>query len=290
MSQAHACIFSREQYVWDDVDPAKVTIVPPSIDPFSPKNQELAPEAVAAILDVAGVGPDGRAGPSVFKRSDDTPGRVDRPGEMIQESPVPAGAPLVSQVSRWDTLKDPIGLIDCFTEHVLDPAAHLLLAGPDVKAVADDPEGAAVLGEVIARRAGLDLEARSRIHLAMLPLDDIEENAAIVNAVQRRSQVVVQKSIAEGFGLTVSEAMWKGTPVVASRVGGIQDQIVEGESGLMLEPRDLPGFGAAISALLDDRARAERLGVAGRERVAEKFLVTGRLLTYFGVFLGLLSR
>jgi trehalose synthase len=290
VSQAHACIFSREQYVWEDVDPTKVTIVPPSIDPFSPKNQELASEAVEAILDVAGVGPDGRAGPSVFKRSDDTPGRVDRPGEMIQESAVPAGAPLVSQVSRWDSLKDPVGLIDCFTEHVLDPAAHLLLAGPDVKAVADDPEGAAVLEEVIARRAALDTEARARVHLAMLPLDDIEENAAIINAVQRRSQVVVQKSIAEGFGLTVSEAMWKGTPVVASRVGGIQDQIVDGESGLMLEPRDLPGFGAAISALLDDRARAERLGAAGRERVAEKFLVTGRLLTYFQVFLGLLSR
>jgi trehalose synthase len=290
VTQAHACIFSREQYVWEGVDPGKVTIVPPSIDPFSPKNQELAPEAIEAILDVAGVGPDGRAGPSVFKRSDDTPGRVDRPGEMIQEAPVPAGAPLVSQVSRWDKLKDPVGLIDCFTEHVPDPAAHLLLAGPDVKAVADDPEGAAVLDEVIARRAGLDLEARSRIHLAMLPLDDIEENAAIINAVQRRSQVVVQKSIAEGFGLTVAEAMWKRTPVVASRVGGIQDQIVDGESGLMLEPRDLPGFGAAISALLEDRARAERLGVAGRERVAEKFLVTGRLLTYFQVFLGLLSR
>ena len=290
VSEAHACIFSREQYVWDDLDRDRVTIVPPSIDPFSPKNQELAPEAVEAILHVAGVAPDGPAGPSVFKRSDDTPGRVDRPGEMVQEAPVPAAAPLVSQVSRWDMLKDPIGLIDCFTEHVLDPDAHLLLAGPDVKAVADDPEGAEVLEQVIARRAALDQEARARVHLAMIPLDDIEENAAIINAVQRRSQVVVQKSIAEGFGLTVSEAMWKGTPVVASRVGGIQDQIVDGESGLMLEPRDLPGFGAAISSLLDDRARAQRLGLAGRERVAEKFLVTGRLLTYFGVFLRLFSR
>ncbi len=289
-SEAHAYIFSRGQYVWDDLDPDKVTIVPPSIDPFSPKNQELPGEAVEAILGVAGIGPDGRTGPSVFRRSDDTPGRVDRPGEMVQDSQVPADAPLVSQVSRWDKLKDPVGLIDCFAEHVPDPAAHLLLAGPDVKAVADDPEGAEVLDQVIARRAGLEQVVRSRVHLAMLPLDDIEENAAIVNAVQRRSQVIVQKSLAEGFGLTVSEAMWKGTPVVASRIGGIQDQIVDGESGLMLEPHDLPGFGAAVTSLLDDPGRAARLGLAGRERVAEKFLVTGRLLSYFEVFLGLLSR
>ncbi len=289
-SRAHACIFSREHYVWDELDRNTVTIIPPSIDPFSPKNQELAPEAVEAILDVAGVGPDGGSGPSVFKRSDGTPSRVDRPGEMIQESPVPRDAPLVTQVSRWDSLKDPIGVIDCFADHVPDPAAHLLLAGPDVKAVADDPEGAEVLDQVIARRAGLDQEARARVHLAMLPLDDIEENAAIINAIQRRSQVVVQKSIAEGFGLTVSEAMWKGTPVVASRVGGIQDQIVDGESGLMLEPRDLPGFGAAISSLLEDQGRATSLGQAGRERVAQKFLVTGRLLSYFEVFLGLIAR
>ena len=100
----------------------------------------------------------------------------------------------------------------------------------------------------------------------------------------------MQKSIAEGFGLTVSEAMWKGTPVVASRVGGIQDQIVDGESGLMLEPRDLPGFGAAVSSLLADPDRAERLGRAGRQRVLDNFLVTGRLLAYFEVFLGLISR
>ncbi len=290
VTEADAYIFSRQEYVWDGLDPGKVTIVPPSIDPFSPKNQDLRPEAVKAILGVAGIGPDGRTGPSVFRRSDGTPGRVDRRGDVIQDSLVPADAPLVSQVSRWDRLKDPIGLLECFAEHIRDPAAHLLLAGPDVKAVSDDPEGAAVLDEVVGRRASLEDGVRSRIHLAMLPLDDIDENAAIVNAVQRRSQVIVQKSIAEGFGLTVSEAMWKGTPVVASRVGGIQDQIVDGESGLMVEPRDLAGFGAAVSSLLDDPARAQRLGRAGRERVAEKFLATGRLLTYFEVFEGMLSQ
>jgi len=290
VAEAEALVFSRREYVWEGLDPARVTIVPPSIDPFSPKNQDLGPEAVEAILDVAGIGPDGRTGPSGFTRTDGTPGRVDRRGEVVQDSPVPAEASLVSQVSRWDRLKDPVGVIEGFAHYLTDPGTHLLLAGPDVSAVADDPEGAEVLREVIARRAALEEGVRSRVHLAMLPMDDIEENAAIVNAVQRRSQVIVQKSIAEGFGLTVAEAMWKGTPVVASRLGGILDQIVDGESGLMVEPRDLAAFGAAVSSLLADPDRARRIGLAGRERVAEKFLVTGRLLSYFEVFAGILSR
>ena len=83
-------------------------------------------------------------------------------------------------------------------------------------------------------RASIAL-ARERVHLACLPMDDLEENAAIVNALQRRADVVVQKSIAEGFGLTVAEAMWKARPVVASRIGGIQDQIVDGVSGILLD-------------------------------------------------------
>ena len=90
-----------------------------------------------------------------------------------------------------------------------------MLAGPDVAAVADDPEGAEVLAEVEAAWQALPRTARRRVHLAMLPMEDADENAVIVNALQRRSDVVVQKSIAEGFGLTVAEAMWKGRPVVA---------------------------------------------------------------------------
>jgi trehalose synthase len=101
----------------------------------------------------------------------------------------------------------------------------------------------------------------------------------------------VQKSLAEGFGLTVAEAMWKARPVVASRIGGIQDQIVHGESGLLLDnPRDLPAYGAAVTELLEDPERAERIGHAARERVREKFISPRSLLDYLGVIRKVLAR
>src|SRR3954471_14524489 len=125
-----------------------------------------------------------------------------------------------------------------FAEHVPDDDdPHLVLAGPDVTAVADDPEGAEVFAEVEAAWRELPPPVRRRVHLALLPMEDADENAVIVNALQRRADVVVQKSLAEGFGLTVSEAMWKARPVVASNVGGIRDQIEDGVTGMLVEPR-----------------------------------------------------
>ena len=100
----------------------------------------------------------------------------------------------------------------------------------------------------------------------------------MVNAIQRRADVIVQKSLAEGFGLTVAEAMWKARPVLASRVGGIQDQIRHGHSGLLLEdPSDLVGFGRGIQSLLTDRDRAQRMGEAAHHRVGQHYLVPRRL-------------
>ena len=122
-------------------------------------------------------------------------------------------------------------------------------------------------------------ELAERVHLVALPMVDPQENAAIVNALQRRADVVVQKSLAEGFGLTVAEAMWKARPVVASRIGGIQDQIADGESGLLLDdPLDLAAYGAAVRSLLDDPARAEAMGREAQERVRGRFLGTRTLL------------
>jgi trehalose synthase len=100
----------------------------------------------------------------------------------------------------------------------------------------------------------------------------------IVNAAQRRADVVVQKSLAEGFGLTVTEAMWKARPVVGSRVGGIADQIIDGVTGFLVEPRDAAAFGAAVLELARDPERARRMGAAGRERVIEKYLETRHLV------------
>ena len=114
---------------------------------------------------------------------------------------------------------------------------------------------------------------QGRVVIVQLPMQDIDENAAIVNALQRRADVVVQKSIAEGFGLTVAEAMWKSRPVVASRVGGIEDQIELGKSGLMVDDAtDLKTFGDAVVSVLADGRSARRLGSEARRRVIHKFI------------------
>src|SRR5204862_4166972 len=159
-----------------------------------------------------------------------------------------------------------LGVLVGFAENVrLDGfEPHLVLAGPGTGSVADDPEEARVLGEVTDAWKDLAGEAKGRIHIACLPSEDGEENAAIVNALQRRSDVIVQKSLAEGFGLTVAEAMWKERPVVASRVGGIQDQISDGETGLLVEPTDLDGFAERLVTLLEDGDLAARLGSNAR--------------------------
>jgi len=280
LGDVDAYVFSRKAFVWEGLDEERLWLVPPSIDAFSPKNQELEPNAVRAILDRIGLAKDGYPAP-VFQRHDGSTARVDRTAELDQEGPIPGDAPLLTQVSRWDRLKDPVGVLRSFTDHGRHRDAHLLLAGPSVAEVADDPEGAEVLAEVRDARAELPAEIRARVHLASLPMDDIEENAAMVNAIQRRSDVVLQKSLAEGFGLTVAEAMWKARPVVASRIGGIQDQIVDGESGLLVDdPADLAAVAAACDSLLLDPDRAEEMGAAAQERIREEFLGSRHLVQY----------
>jgi trehalose synthase len=282
---ATAFVFSRTAFVWEDLDKKRINVIPPSIDVFAPKNQTLEPEIVDAILATAGLCPNGGAAQPVFQRGDGSPDRVESRAELIEDAPVPDGARVVAQVSRWDRLKDPGGVMAAFGTAIAPRTdAHLVLAGPSVTAVADDPEGAEVLGEITAQRERLPAEIRARVHLAVLPMEDLEENAAIVNALQRRSDVVCQKSLAEGFGLTIAEAMWKARPVVAGAVGGIQDQIVDGETGLLVDPRDLEGFGDAVTSLLADPDRAAKLGQAAHERVREEFLAPRHLTQYVDLF------
>jgi trehalose synthase len=282
LSGADALVFSRQQFAWDGLEGQRIWIMPPTIDAFSPKNQEMDAETVASVLATIGLGPDGSLPPPTYQRNDGAPARVNRRATIVQEDRLPAETPLVAQVSRWDRLKDPVGLLTCFAEHMADPAPHLVMAGPDVEAVDDDPEGAEVLDEVRAALGEMPDAVRGRVHLVSLPMDDLDENAAMVNALQRRAEVVVQKSIAEGFGLTVAEAMWKQKPVVAGRVGGIQDQIVDGESGLLVDdPCDLAAVAAAIDRLLAEPERAARIGRAAKQRVMDEFLQIRRLLEYF---------
>jgi trehalose synthase len=279
-------VFSREDFVWDGLDRSRVALIPPTIDAFSPKNVDLDAETVRAALAISGLVPGvAEPGSVTFERPDGTRGRVERRARMVEDGPLPPDVPAVVQVSRWDALKDPIGVVRGFAEHVpANTGAHLVYAAPDVEAVADDPEGLDTLRETIRVREALPEEARSRVHLASLQMEDLDENALTVNALQRHAAVILQKSLAEGFGLTVAEGMWKARPVVASRVGGIQEQIVNGESGVLLDdPRDLAAFGAAITALLEDAPRAERMGRQARERVRDRFLNARSLLDYLDV-------
>ena len=178
-----------------------------------------------------------------------------------------------------------------FVEHVAPrvPGARLLLAGPSPVGVTDDPEGGVVLEQLIATHAGLPPEIRRRVHIASLPMTDHGENAAMVNAVQRHATVVVQKSLAEGFGLTVAEAMWKRRPVVASKVGGIQDQILDGTGIALEDPADLVAYGDAVAGLLEDPERARRMGDAAHDRVRAEFLGARHLIQYMELFAGLIA-
>jgi trehalose synthase len=286
---ANVYVFSRPAYAWEGLDPDRVKVIAPSIDAFSPKNQVMAFTSVTAVLRAAGLAADHHhESRAVFERLDGTTGRVSRTARMIEEHQLRLDTPLVVQVSRWDRLKDPLGVLAGFAEHVQAEAEHphLVLAGPDVAAVADDPDGAEVLGDVEAAWQGLPRAVRRRVHLALLPMEDPDENAVIVNALQRRADVVVQKSLAEGFGLTVSEAMWKGRPVVASRVGGIQDQIEDGRTGWLVAATDLVEFGDRVNGLLADPHAAERMGEAAQARVRDHFLGPRHL----GEYVDLLER
>jgi trehalose synthase len=280
---ADAYVFSRAAFVWDGLDEQRIAVIQPSIDAFSAKNAEQDTAQSLAILDRVGIIAHRSSALPTFTYADGTPGRVDRRAEIQQDAPLTGGDRIVAQISRWDRLKDPLGVLRGFVAQIAPRVdAHLLLAGPATDSVADDPEGAEVLAAVRAEWEGLSADMRRRVHLASLPMDDLEENAAIVNAIQHHADVIVQKSLAEGFGLTVSEAMWKRRPVVGTRIGGIQDQIVDGVSGVLVsDPSDLREYGDAVTALLGDRDRARAIGVAARERVRTCFLGPHELGLYF---------
>jgi trehalose synthase len=282
LGAAEGYVFSRREYVPAWLPEEKVSVIPPSIDPFSPKNQDLDPPTVRAILATLGVldGPAPQV-PGRFVRRDGEAGTVIRPAVVTGEGRPGPDDPVLLQVSRWDRLKDMTGVMRGFADHVVPGGdGYLMLAGPAVTEVADDPEGAAVYAECLLQWHDLPPAARARILLVTLPLDDIDENAAMVNALQRHATVITQKSLAEGFGLTVSEGMWKGRPVIGSAVGGIIDQIADGTGILLPDPADLQAFGKAVRLLLDNQAEATRMGHAAHAYVREDYIGDIHLMRY----------
>ena len=285
---AEAMIFSRAAYAPDWVPQQKIKVIPPSLDPFSAKNAALPEESVAATLRLAGlVDLDSSSDSATFVRRDGSSGVVRPRHDLLAQGPLEAEARVVLQVSRWDHLKDMAGVLQGFAAHVddLEDDVHLMLVGPATAGVSDDPEGAAVLEECRDVWTRQQPRVRARIHLCSLPMDDVDENAHLVNALQRHAAVVVQKSLVEGFGLTVTEPMWKGRPVVASAVGGIRDQIEDGVSGLLLpDPTDLDAMVISVRSLLDDPAKARALGDAAHVRVRDHLLGDRHLVQYADLF------
>lgn len=266
-------VFSHAAFVPPQLAGADVQIIEPSIDPLSPKNRPLKPDRAARLLSQIGL----ITGAAVREGA----GRHHPSAVLGDAPPIPADAPLVVQVSRWDHLKDMGGVLEGFAEHVAGHSrAHLALVGPDAAAISDDPEGGSVLAQCVAEWEALPTRIRNTIRLVALPMGDPVTHALTVNAVQRHARIVVQKSLQEGFGLTLTEAMWKARPVVASGVGGLRGQLIPGAGVLLEDPRDLPTFGRAVRRLLDHPAEAEAMGRTGRRHVRSRYLSDRHLLDY----------
>ncbi len=217
----------------------RVFVAPPAIDPFAPKNSETSPEQASGIVKSLGIDPE---------------------------------RPLVTQVSRFDTWKDPWGVIDAYRiARESHPGLQLALLG--LSQANDDPEGEKVLQSVRAH-AGCDPD----IHLFFSPDNLPATNDEIVNALQSHSRVLLQKSTREGFGLTVSEGMWKGKPMIGGNVGGIRLQIVDGESGYLVDTAEQAA--GRISQLLSDADLCATIGNNARDRVRRRFLMPRLLNDY----------
>jgi trehalose synthase len=237
----HAAIFSHVAFV--PPLPLPAYLVPPSIDPLSDKNRTLSEEVEDELL--GGLG-------------------------------LPTRKPWVTQISRFDRIKDPIGVVQAFSLARKREDAHLVLAGGSAD---DDPEGAEVLREVQEKVFG-----RNDVSVLLLRPDA----HLTINALQRRSTVVLQKSLREGFALTVAEALWKRRAVVASAVGGIPLQILHERTGLLV--RSIEGCAYQITRLLRSAEMRRRLGSEGREHVRDKFLHPREACDYLAVFARLTER
>jgi len=215
-------------------------LIPPSIDPLSEKNRDMEESEITAILD---------------------------------RLRIPRDKPIVTQVSRFDRLKDPLGVLEAFLKVRASVDCRLILVGGSAD---DDPEGSLVLNEV---RERADREPDINV-LSLPPTSHLE-----VNALQRASTVIMQKSLREGFGLTVSEALWKGKPVIAGAVGGIPLQIAHNETGILVH--SVEGAAHWMRTLLTQPAYAKRLGENGREHVRQNFLITRHLRDCVLLFLAM---
>ncbi len=196
--------------------------------------------------------------------------------KKLAEYAIPMDKPLLVQVSRFDKWKDPLGVLRVYELVREKVDCRLVLIG---NMATDDPEGPEIFAQVQEAAKALP-----EVHLLTVT------DGLLVNALQRAAAVVLQLSLREGFGLTVSEALWKGTPVVATRVGGIPLQVIPGETGFLVEPRDYKAAADAVALLLKEPELKTRLGIQGREHVRRNFLITRLLRDRLRLFRAVLGR
>jgi trehalose synthase len=282
-------IFSAPQYIPPFLA-GKSGLISPAIDPLSYKNRELSPHKLAGILKSSGLACSRH--PVVPNRFSQQAMRLLPNGSFaVMDEETDIGIPfrpIVTQISRWDRLKGFEPLLEGFV-HMKQSIGHrdvsdrhrrrlanvrLVLAGPDPSAVADDPEAQEVLHDLIGRYCGLAPWLQDDVALVSLPMGSRENNALMVNTLQRCASVVVQNSIQEGFGLTVTEAMWKQRGVLGSQACGIRQQIRDGVDGRLIrdsgDPREI---GDLLDSMLDDLHGRTRLGHSAQRRVHDEFLV-----------------
>lgn len=196
--------------------------------------------------------------------------------EYLQRFGIPTDKPLITQVSRFDPWKDPEGVLKVFDQVKEQVDCRLAFV---YNMASDDPEGVKIYAQ---------MEKAARAHLERGDVLFVRgDDPVLVNIMQRESDVVIQKSTREGFGLVITEALWKGTPVVASNVGGIPTQMIDGKTGYLLDPHDFDGFAEKIVMLLEDSDLRDQLGQQAKEYVRERFLITRHLLDYMNLMLSL---
>lgn len=284
-------VFSAPEYIPDFLL-AKASLIRPAIDPLSFKNRELGVHKVAGILRNAGL---------VFSKHPVVQPPFEEPVTRLGSdgvfAPVDEASdigllfrPIITQISRWDRLKGFESLLEGFVRLKSSSASpgpaisdrhrrrldqvRLVLAGPDPAAVADDPETQDVLRDLTRAYERLDPPLREDIALLSLPMGSRKNNALIVNALQRCSSLVVQNSLREGFGLTVTEAMWKQCAVLGSRACGIRHQIRDGVDGkLISDCQDVQQIAEILDRMLDDVPGRVRYGRSAQLRVHDEFLV-----------------
>lgn len=283
-------VFTAPEYIPSCLA-GRATVIHPAIDPLSHKNRHLSVHELVSILaNSALIKP---WGPVLTPPFAEPARRLQTDGSWAPATePEDMGLmfhPIVTQVSRWDRLKGFAPLMEGFVtlkhgiesrtdlgeqhRHALQ-LVRLILAGPDPASIDDDPEGKEVLAEICAAYTALPPHLQSDIAIISLPMSSKTNNALIVNALQRCSDVVAQNSLQEGFGLTVTEPMWKSAAVMASSAVGIRQQIRPGLDGLLVKhPEDVNEIASTLDALLREPVLREALGRSAQQRVHDHFLV-----------------